>query len=477
MRRLFFVHDKIEELRYSAVLLKKAGTSAVAAYFFVMEIIEIKKFIALILAASSTSFFYLQGSAWSKSSLLLQMPAFLAASKKESIIPTVTSATGRIWMDRNLGASRVATSIDDEQAYGDLYQWGRLADGHEKRDSSTTSTSSASDKPGHSKFITTTSDPHDWRNPQNNNLWQGKDGINNPCPAGFRLPTADEWQEEIDSWSSQDDAGAFASALKLPVAGFRDFNVGSLNGEGSISLYWSSTIDGTTAKMLQIDSSSAFVGGFFRAFGQSIRCIKEELVQIPTVVSATGQIWMDRNLGASRVATSMDDEQAYGDLYQWGRLADGHEKRDSSTTSTSSASDKPGHSKFITTDDYPYKWRSPGNNDLWQGASGINNPCPAGFRLPTESELRDEWASWSSTDAAGAFASPLKWVTAGLRSYYDGAIIDNDGFITNEGSAGYYWASTINNDLPRCLSFGNGFSGLGGEFAHAKGFSIRCIKD
>ena len=52
---------------------------------------------------------------------------------------TVTSTTGQVWMDRNLGASRVATSSTDSAAYGDLYQWGRGTDGHEKRTSSTTS--------------------------------------------------------------------------------------------------------------------------------------------------------------------------------------------------------------------------------------------------------------------------------------------------------------------------------------------------
>ncbi len=39
-----------------------------------------------------------------------------------SYFGTVTSA-GQIWMDRNLGASRVATSLYDVLAYGDLYQW------------------------------------------------------------------------------------------------------------------------------------------------------------------------------------------------------------------------------------------------------------------------------------------------------------------------------------------------------------------
>ena len=61
--------------------------------------------------------------------------------------------TGRTWMDRNLGASRVATGSTDAEAYGDLYQWGRAADGHQKRNSSTNTTQSSSDNPGHGNFI------------------------------------------------------------------------------------------------------------------------------------------------------------------------------------------------------------------------------------------------------------------------------------------------------------------------------------
>jgi hypothetical protein len=50
---------------------------------------------------------------------------------------------------------------------------------------------------------------------------------------------------------------------------------------------------------------------------------------------------MDRNLGAARAATSSTDAEAYGDLYQWGRGTDGHEKRNSQTTSTLSSSNTP----------------------------------------------------------------------------------------------------------------------------------------
>ncbi|MCB4784323.1 MAG: hypothetical protein LGB69_07050, partial [Sulfurovum sp.] len=47
----------------------------------------------------------------------------------------VTTKTGRIWLDRNLGASQVAASPFDEASYGDYFQWGRPADGHQRSDS------------------------------------------------------------------------------------------------------------------------------------------------------------------------------------------------------------------------------------------------------------------------------------------------------------------------------------------------------
>ena len=50
---------------------------------------------------------------------------------------------------------------------------------------------------------------------------------------------------------------------------------------------------------------------------------------------------MDRNPGASQVATASNDGQAYGDLYQWGQLSDGHEKRKPGTTSSLSSSNIP----------------------------------------------------------------------------------------------------------------------------------------
>jgi uncharacterized protein (TIGR02145 family) len=195
--------------------------------------------------------------------------------------PNVTNpTTGEIWMDRNLGASQVATSSTDANAYGDLYQWGRAADGHESRTSATTSTNATSAVPNDGNawdgfFITEGSSPYDWLTPQDDNLWQGVSGTNNPCPSGYRLPTEAEWEAERTSWSSNNAAGAFASPLKLPVAGYRYYSNGSLYNVGSYGYYWSSTVVGTDSRYLYFDSSIALMNSSHRARGGSVRCLKD----------------------------------------------------------------------------------------------------------------------------------------------------------------------------------------------------------
>jgi uncharacterized protein (TIGR02145 family) len=184
-------------------------------------------------------------------------------------------ATGAIWMDRNLGASRVATSSTDAVAYGDLYQWGRGTDGHQKRNSEVTLTLSTSNTPGHENFISTSSGNKDWIEPQNNNLWQGAAGNNNPCPSGFRLPTMAEWEAERASWSSEDAAGAFASVLKLPLGGLRDGEANELNDVGSYGYYWSSTWDNTNAVLMIVIVDMAPIRSRERISGASVRCIKD----------------------------------------------------------------------------------------------------------------------------------------------------------------------------------------------------------
>jgi hypothetical protein len=198
-------------------------------------------------------------------------------SQPTEIVNVTNPITGRTWMDRNLGAQRVAVSPTDALAYGDLYQWGRRADGHQCRGSATTTVLSSVDQPAHGSFIKISNQsPYDWRVPQNNNLWQGVNGINNPCPIGYRLPTAIELEEESNSWN-----GSFTT-LKFTFTGGRNPSNGQLDDlVGFEGEYWSSTIsdinDGTTGKNsrhIEFGSGGSVINSAIRSGGNSVRCIK-----------------------------------------------------------------------------------------------------------------------------------------------------------------------------------------------------------
>ena len=238
------------------------------------------------LAAGTTpgDMLYWNGSAWVKvaagtdgQNLIFYkgVPVWIGNTLQSYSNTVLNPTTGKIWIDRNLGASQVATSSTDVLSYGDLYQWGRGADRHQLRNSLTTTTLSASDQPDNENFILAPNSPYDWRSPQNGILWQGVSGMNNPCPTGYRIPTEAEWDAERLSWSTNDALGAFASPLKLPVAGYRSRSLGSLNSVDTRGYYWSSTVSSTNARNLYFSSSDADVDTNYRALGFSVRCLKD----------------------------------------------------------------------------------------------------------------------------------------------------------------------------------------------------------
>ena len=726
------------------------------------------------------------------------------ANGPTEIVDVINPLTGRTWMDRNLGASQTALFSSNSASFGDLYQWGRKSDGHQCRNSTTTTVLSSSYLPNHDDFILS-SITGEWQTLQNDNLWQGVNGVNNPCPIGYRLPSIVELNSELLTWSSPNATSAFTSPLKLPAAGFRTYYEGLFGFLGTFGYYWSSSISGNESQILDFASSSssnfahAYIANFERANGASIRCIKDAIPAIgniedlncsssaisgtlvqgvsstgvncnvsylggngsyysgqtinstgvsgltaalnagifangagiltyiisgtpstngtaifalnvggqtctlslpvalpvgtitalncgsatisgtlnqnapantvsfnvpysggnsgthngqtinstgitgltatltagtfasgsgnltyvitgtPTasgtadfaltiggrscslaipvglpfgivtslncgtatnsgtltaVISAnnvsssvpysggnggiyvsqsinstgvtgltatlnagtlangsgsliytitgtpsangtanfalsiggqtcnltrivevnytpqypsgtvfcsstptaiidvtnptTGRVWMDRNLGASQVATSSTDVNAYGDLYQWGRKSDGHQCRNSATSSTLSSSDQPTHGNFILAPNSPYNWRSTENNNLWQGVNGVNNPCPIGYRIPSDAELNAERFSWSSNNSVGAFTSPLKFTLSGRRN-------NNNGLLSTVGTNGYYWNNLVNGSSARSLGISNTNANMY-TYYRSYGLSVRCIK-
>jgi hypothetical protein len=182
------------------------------------------------------------------------------------------------------------------------------------------------------------------------------------------------------------------------------------------------------------------------------------------VIYTNGKAWLDKNLGATGVATSVTDTNGYGDLYQWGRPADGHEDRASGTETNLSTTDAPGHANFITVSTSPYNWRSANRTHFWSapGASA-NGVCPAGYRVPSEQDFAD----LDITNRADAFTK-IKLTAAGYR-------LNSSAALANVGSSGHYWTSSVDGEHSRYLfiySSGSLFS----SNTRAYGFSVRCMK-
>ena len=192
------------------------------------------------------------------------------------------------WMDRNLGARRVATALNDVLSYGNYYQWGRPADGHEitvwNGDTPTSSRGfadatalgalSATTTPGHPNFILTKAGTFDWLATQADpDRWATAN--QGPCPKGYHVPTDTEWNTayKFGAWNYNTDT--YNSALKLPSAGGRNSLSGLLLNQGTYGYYWSSTVSGTNARGLYFNSTAVSRSINERAYGLTVRCLKD----------------------------------------------------------------------------------------------------------------------------------------------------------------------------------------------------------
>ncbi|MDR1883182.1 MAG: FimB/Mfa2 family fimbrial subunit [Prevotella sp.] len=187
----------------------------------------------------------------------------------------------RYWAPVNVGATSTTYSAD-LAGCGYYFQWGRNVpfiynsanDKYEGPVSAADAETTYADK-----FITNTSTEtfNDWLAPQDSFLWSGENS-RGPCPAGWRVPTETELlvlKNKIGSVSSNRvSVTGVGGTLYLPAAGRRD-NTGEWGYQGANGRYWSSSVDGTSARSLYFASGSPTMNSYNRAYGISVRCIQE----------------------------------------------------------------------------------------------------------------------------------------------------------------------------------------------------------
>ncbi|RZK61173.1 MAG: hypothetical protein EOO85_33765 [Pedobacter sp.] len=123
------------------------------------------------------------------------------------------------------------------------------------------------------KIIISTSIAGDWRRPQNRNLWQGVNGVNNPCPIGWRIATEQEWKNE--GLTSMNDA---FTKLKLTYTGARDVTSGEIKSMATLGMYWTSTVHDDQlvhSYYTRIEATTVTQSINNRGNGYPCRCIKD----------------------------------------------------------------------------------------------------------------------------------------------------------------------------------------------------------
>src|SRR5574344_1768854 len=176
--------------------------------------------------------------------------------------------------------------------YGKLYQWGRkYGQGYDGNDATTPSV--VEGKPDKLASAVANTFYKGWDNTiapdgtwGTSDPWKTKTTYD-PCPTGWRVPTKAEleallggtfpslvlYNSQYGAWFNGTTSPG-TSGVFLPAAGYR-LSDGDASGRGSFGLYWSSTPNGDNAYFLYFDNGNALMDINYRAYGFSVRCVKD----------------------------------------------------------------------------------------------------------------------------------------------------------------------------------------------------------
>ena len=221
-----------------------------------------------------------------------------------------------------------------------------------------------------------------------------------PAPSWYHVPSKDEWADLCRilgmTFDKESDATTMGIYLKMPMAGYRDYNNATIHNVMSWGVYWSSTpYDTNFAYSLLFSSESRTPYDYsYRTVGYSIRCFKDTPI-IPTSswttlyngssiasgagifrnstdglisISGDGQNWytiMDKNLWATAVYNYWDTitDANCGYFYQWGN---NYWFAHSWTVTTSST-------KVDASNYWPWNYYSSSTFITWNDRSSVQN--------------------------------------------------------------------------------------------------------
>jgi hypothetical protein len=147
--------------------------------------------------------------------------------------------------------------------------------------------------------------------------------------------------------------------------------------------------------------------------------------------------------------TANTDSTVYGHLFQWGRIADGHQRRDSPSVRYHDTIhiytngtivdqvdplDEFYHGKFIYTPATNGiilnggKWNPKPDDTGWSPQGYYNNPCPSGWRLPTSDEIAAIYMGTAASLSKMSDATPntMEWI----KTTTQGTVFKPDGVTT-----------------------------------------------